>query len=194
MKLLVTLLDAALSAALPACVSGRGPLAGLFCGRHSYVITCSSCSVESAGSAVGVDIHELELNVAGFSTLEASLADMLSEEALTGDNQYACEAPACRGARRDATRVNRLRVAPAVLSLHLKRFVYDRRTCARKKITAKFAFPQQLDMQPLLRPTAGVDAPADGAQYDLAAVVMHKGSAATSGHYSASPYCFAFWR
>ena len=184
MKLLLTLLERALSGS--GCGGGRGLVGGLFCGRASYVTTCGFCASQSAASAAAVDWHELELNVAGFATLEASLADLLSEEALVGDNLYACEAPRCAGARREARRVTRLRAAPPVLSLHLKRFVYDKRTWARKKVSAKFAFPRSLDLGPLLRPAAG-DPPAEGAQYELAAILVHKGNAATSGHYSASP-------
>ena len=184
MKLLLTLLERALSGSGSA--AGRRLVSGLFCGRASYVTTCSHCQTASAASAAAVDWHELELNVSGFATLEASLADLLSEEALSGDNLYACESADCRGARREATRVTKLRAAPAVLSLHLKRFVYDKRTWARKKVTTKFAFPRRLDLRSALQPGQG-DPPGDDAQYDLAAILVHKGSAATSGHYSAFP-------
>ena len=184
MKLLLTLLERALASSPSA--STRRLVQGLFCGRASYQTTCSYCDEQSSASAVAQDWSELELNVSGFATLDASLADLLSEEELKGDNLYVCDAAICKGTKREAKRATVLRAAPAVLSLHLKRFVYDKRTWARKKVTAKFAFPRQLDLRHALHPAPG-DAPSDGAQYDLAAILVHKGNAATSGHYSTPP-------
>ena len=181
MKLLLTLLERAMSGS-----ASKGFVGSLFCGHASYETTCGFCGSQSAASAAAVDFHELELNVAGFPTVESSLADLLVEEALEGDNLYACEAPRCAGARREARRMMRLRVAPPVLSLHLKRFVFDTRTWGRKKVSAKFAFPRQLQLRGMLRPAAG-DPVAEEEQYELAAILVHKGNAATSGHYSASP-------
>ena len=187
MKLLLTMLDRALAGSS----AGKCFVGGLFCGRASYETTCCHCGSQSAASAAAVDFHELELNVAGFPSVEASMADLLVEEALEGDNLYACEAPPCAGARREARRMMRLRNTPPVLSLHLKRFVYDTRTWARKKVSAKFAIPRVLDLQGLLRPAAG-DPASEDSQYDLAAILVHKGTAATSGHYGALPPICSF--
>ncbi len=97
----------------------------LFRGRAVYATVCGACGGASAASATPVDWYELELNVKGFSGLGASLADYLAEERLEGDNRYACDSAACAGARRDATRAVRLRAAPPVLNVQLKRFVFD---------------------------------------------------------------------
>lgn len=67
------------------------------------------------------DFYELELNVKGLKTLDDSLNDYLSIEALCGDNQYSCES--C-GTRVDAARSIKLRTLPKVLNLQLKRCIF----------------------------------------------------------------------
>ena len=58
-------------------------------------------------------------------------------------------------------------------------------TYTRKKVTDKFAFPRSLDMAAHL-PPAAADGGGASTQYELVAILAHKGSAATSGHYGAS--------
>jgi hypothetical protein len=123
MKLLLSLVERSLEASCSGSVRGLVPR--LFRGRVLYTTTCDACGGASAASATPVDVYELELNVKGVPTLAASLADFFAEEKLTGDNRYACDAPACGGARRDATRAVRLRSAPPFLNMQLKRFIFD---------------------------------------------------------------------
>jgi len=67
------------------------------------------------------DFYELELNVKGLKSLDASLDEYLTIEELNGDNQYFCES--CKG-RVDATRSIKLRTLPRVLNFQLKRYVF----------------------------------------------------------------------
>lgn len=53
-------------------------------------------------------------------------------------------------------------------------------TTTKKKITSVFCFPQELNMTPRLSECSKPDL-----IYDLAAVLIHKGSAVNSGHYTA---------
>lgn len=69
-----------------------------------------------------MDFYELELNVKGFSSLEESLNDYLSEEILQGENQWFCKS--CQ-MRVDATHCTKLRSLPPVLNFQLKRFVFN---------------------------------------------------------------------
>jgi ubiquitin carboxyl-terminal hydrolase 48 len=69
-----------------------------------------------------VDFYELELNVKGFTSLEESLNDYLSEEILQGENQRMCES--CQ-MRVDATHCTKLSSLPPVLNFQLKRFVFN---------------------------------------------------------------------
>lgn len=82
---------------------------------------CSSCGKDSAASSKMEDFYELELNIKGLNTLEESLNDYFSEEALDGENQYFCES--CQK-RVDATRCIKLRSLPPVVNFQLKRYVF----------------------------------------------------------------------
>ena len=153
----------------------------LFCGLEAHQTTCRNCG---AIRGEPQPWSEQALNVEGLATLDASLAALLEEEELKGANAYDCHTAECRGELREAKRAMVLHTAPAVLSLHLKRFVYDTRTGARKKVTSQYAFPRRLDLRHALRPEPG-DELAEGAQYDLAAIMFHKGNSSTTGHYGA---------
>ncbi|GAB2276164.1 Ubiquitin carboxyl-terminal hydrolase 26, partial [Dionaea muscipula] len=149
----------------------------LFRGSMSHVTRCSKCGQDSEASSKLEDFYELELNIKGLKSLDDSLADYLSVEALDGDNQYYCES--C-GIRVDATRCIKLCALPPVLNFQLKRCVFLQKTTTKKKITSTFSFPQVLDMRQRLAQ------PSDSQLvYDLSAVLVHKGTAVNSGHYVA---------
>ncbi|XP_047092916.1 ubiquitin carboxyl-terminal hydrolase 26 [Lolium rigidum] len=148
----------------------------LFRGSVSHVTRCSICGRDSEASSKMEDFYELELNIKGLSSLEESLDDYLSVEALNGDNQYSCEA--CKK-RVDATRCIKLRSLPPVVNFQLKRYVFLPKTTTKKKISSAFSFPGCLDMGKRLSD------PSSNYTYDLAAILIHKGSAANSGHYVA---------
>lgn len=92
------------------------------------IYRCSSCGQESPASKKVVDFYELELNVKGLASLDASLDDYLSVEQLVGENQFLCES--CN-ARVDATHFTKLRSLPPVLNFQLKRFVFDTKVISR---------------------------------------------------------------
>lgn len=137
---------------------------------------CSLCGRDSEASSKMEDFYELELNIKGLNNLEESLDDYLSVEALNGDNQYSCES--CQK-RVDASRCIKLRSLPPVVNFQLKRYVFLPKTTTKKKISSSFSFPRQLDMGKRL------SEPSSSYTYDLAAILIHKGSAANSGHYVA---------
>ncbi|KAG8383772.1 hypothetical protein BUALT_Bualt04G0048500 [Buddleja alternifolia] len=149
----------------------------LFRGGVSHVTRCSKCGNESEASSKIEDFYELELNVKGLESLDESLDDYFSIEELHGDNQYHCDACATRA---DATRSIKLRSLPAVLNFQLKRCVFLPNTTTKKKITSAFCFPGELNMERRLSECSQLDL-----IYDLAAVLIHKGSAVNSGHYTA---------
>ncbi|KAK6150719.1 hypothetical protein DH2020_015651 [Rehmannia glutinosa] len=175
--------------------------------RYCCKLKCSKCGNESEASSKIEDFYELELNVKGLKSLDESLDDYLSLEELQGDNQYYCDACAMRA---DATRSIKLRSLPAVLNFQLKRCVFlpnyhlmlkhsnlpyhlpetawcsyvvfgtAVKTTTKKKITSVFCFPGELNMAKRLSECSQLDL-----IYDLAAVLIHKGSAVNSGHYTA---------
>ncbi|PAN21051.1 hypothetical protein GQ55_3G409000 [Panicum hallii var. hallii] len=147
-----------------------------FCGSVSHVTRCSSCGKDSAASSKMEDFYELELNIKGLNNLEESLNDYFSEEALDGENQYFCES--CQK-RVDATHCIKLRSLPPVVNFQLKRYVFLPKTTTKKKISSTFSFPGQLDLGKRL------SNPSSSCTYDLAAILIHKGTGANSGHYVA---------
>ncbi|KAJ1379095.1 Ubiquitin-specific peptidase 48, partial [Sesbania bispinosa] len=149
----------------------------LFRGSVSHVTTCSQCGRDSEASSKMEDFYELELNVKGLKSLDESLDDYLSIEELHGDNQYFCDS--CK-TRVDATRSIKLRTLPEVLNFQLKRYVFLPKTTTKKKITSSFSFPAELVMHHRLSEPSQFDL-----IYDLSAVLIHKGTAANSGHYIA---------
>ncbi|KAG0615456.1 hypothetical protein M758_5G042500 [Ceratodon purpureus] len=177
MKLLLSLLESVLGASQN--MQARNVVQNVFRGTYSYVITCSKCGQESDLSKQAVDFYELELNVKGFTSLEESLNDYLSEEILQGENQRMCES--CQ-MRVDATHCTKLRSLPPVLNFQLKRFVFNMKTLTKKKVTSKFSFPRTIDMGPRLSAYGENESTAI---YDLSAILVHKGSMANSGHYVA---------
>ncbi|CAO2169267.1 unnamed protein product [Urochloa humidicola] len=148
----------------------------LFCGSVSHVTRCSSCGKDSAASSKMEDFYELELNIRSLNNLEESLNDYFSEEALDGENQYFCES--CQK-RVDATRCIKLQSLPPVVNFQLKRYVFLLKTTTKKKISSTFSFPGQLDLGKRL------SNPTSSCTYDLAAILIHKGTGANSGHYVA---------
>ncbi|TVU48110.1 hypothetical protein EJB05_07733 [Eragrostis curvula] len=148
----------------------------LFRGSVSHVTRCSSCGKDSTASSKLEDFYELELNIKGLNNLEESLDDYFSKEALDGDNQYFCES--CQK-RVDATRCIKLHSLPPIVNFQLKRYIFLPKTTTKKKICSTFSFPRQLDMGKRL------SNPSSGYTYDLAAILIHKGTAANSGHYVA---------
>ncbi|XP_045805933.1 ubiquitin carboxyl-terminal hydrolase 26-like isoform X1 [Trifolium pratense] len=149
----------------------------LFRGSVSHVTTCSQCGKDSESSSKMEDFYELELNVKGLKSLDESLDDYLTVEELNGDNQYFCAS--CK-TRVDATRSIKLLTLPEVLNFQLKRYVFLPKTTTKKKVTTPFSFPAELSMHHRLAVPSQSEL-----IYDLSAVLIHKGTAANSGHYIA---------
>lgn len=158
--------------------NARTAVQDLFRGSVSHVTRCSTCGKDSQASSKVEDFYELELNIKGLNNLDESLDDYLSLEVLNGENQYFC--CSC-GKRVDATRCIKLCSLPQVLNFQLKRYVFLPKTTTKKKITSAFGFTRCLDMGKRLS-----NPPQSGLIYELSAILIHKGSAANSGHYVAN--------
>ena len=96
---------------------------------------------------------------------------------MDGDNQYYCSQ--CEQ-KRIANRTMKLSTFPPVLNLQLLRFVYDRASGYKKKLSTKIKFSEVLD---LTKFNENTNKPR--AVYHLGAVLMHVGKTAYSGHYMA---------
>ncbi|KAF0307914.1 Ubiquitin carboxyl-terminal hydrolase 48 [Amphibalanus amphitrite] len=170
-KLFSTLLEEALSHQSRPEVSGA--VQHLMRGQYEYVTRCNECLQESTCPSY---FYELDLQIQGQKQLSDCLTEFLREESLTGANQYNCQTCQCK---RDASRAIRLTELPPVLNFQLMRFVFDRETGLKKKLSSHLRFPELLDVSEF------VGRPAGAVTYRLQAVLLHKGPSAYSGHYTA---------
>ncbi|RQM19967.1 hypothetical protein B5M09_002640 [Aphanomyces astaci] len=129
-----------------------------FRGSMHYVTTCGRCNARSSRSS---------------SFFELSY---LAPEVLDGDNQYYCET--CQ-AKQNATRHIEIEEStlPPTLMLHLMRFVYDVKTCTKKKVQDAVEIPAEICMRDLL--------PSSKVSYRLVGMLNHRGTTASAGHYTA---------
>nr|XP_032824287.1 ubiquitin carboxyl-terminal hydrolase 48 isoform X1 [Petromyzon marinus] len=170
-KLLMALLEDALSRQRDSRV--RDLVQSEFCGQYAYVTTCGACGHESRRPA---RFLELDLNIQGHKQLTDCLDEFLKEEKLEGENRYLCGR--CQ-VKQTASRRIQLLGLPRTLNLQLLRFVFDRQTGHKKKLNSYLSFPETLDMRPYLQHGSG-----EG-EYELSAVLIHRGVSAYSGHYIA---------
>ncbi|KAG2390003.1 Ubiquitin carboxyl-terminal hydrolase [Vigna angularis] len=175
LTLLLSLLESRLSHSKIA--KARTIVQDLFRGSVSHVTTCSQCGRESEASYKMEDFYGIELNIKGLQCLDESLDDYLAVEELHGDNQYFCGS--CK-TRVDATHSIKLCTLPDVLNFQLKRYVFLPQNTMKKKVTSAFLFPAKLDMSVRLSEPSQNEL-----IYDLSAVLIHKGTAVSSGHYIA---------
>jgi ubiquitin carboxyl-terminal hydrolase 48 len=144
------------------CVGGDAFVADVFRGRQTYETTCSECHNVTARAA---DFDELEVALRGQSSVGDCVRCHFNPESLEGDNQYHCER--C-GKKVDAERRLKIVKAPPVLQVQLLRYVYDRVTWEKKKL------------RDAIETTASIKIDEDGASvdYDLCALVLHRGESA----------------
>ena len=158
-----------------------GTIDNLFKGKLRRYTRCLNVECESA---VDEDFLDLQVDVKGCSDIQASLAQMLQEETMDGDNQYRTDEHGLQ----DAVRGAKLVELPKVLLLHLRRFEMDYKTGRINKINDKFTFPVTLQ----------VPVEKDGQQveeaYRLHTVFVHRGTV-DKGHYyvHSNPQCDGEW-
>ncbi|KAJ7905720.1 hypothetical protein B0H14DRAFT_2554180 [Mycena olivaceomarginata] len=149
-----------------------------FQGKQVYGTICHKCRSVSARDT---DFLEIEINFKNNANLEDSIAELLQQETLSGDNHL-----------QDATRYTELASLPPVLHFSLLRFVYDLSTMERRKSKHAMNFPKTLDMTPFLGKAAdrgsASSAKSEGNIYELRGVLLHKGKSAYHGHYEAQVF------
>ncbi|XP_011503310.1 PREDICTED: ubiquitin carboxyl-terminal hydrolase 48-like isoform X3 [Ceratosolen solmsi marchali] len=141
-------------------------------GQYSYINCCKTCGTEHKTSTT---FYELDLQLA--STLSEAIDKYLIVEQLTGTNQYHCTI--CND-KQDATRFIRLDSLPDTLNIQLLRFVFQRISGRKKKLSTSIQFPEELDMSEYLSCVPRTH------MFTLVAALNHKGGSAHSGHFSAN--------
>jgi len=140
------------------------PSEELFQGRLKDTLRCLDCGFESTRSEAFSDV---QLDVAGASSVEEALRGFVAWETMEGPDSWCCSA--C-SARRSA-KGSHFTSLPPLLMLQLKRFVFDVASMSRRKLNHRVSFPLTIDMASYLSPPP-LDAAAEPAApvSDLAAV------------------------
>ncbi|OHS96516.1 hypothetical protein TRFO_09899 [Tritrichomonas foetus] len=107
------------------------------------------------------------------NNMTESLNEFFQDQLMFGDNKY--QLP--DGSKINVILSQKIKTAPSVLIIQLKRFHYDMRTYARIKINKKFEFLQKLSLNHLM-----VNQDSDE-NYTLHGVVVHRGEG-SHGHYT----------
>ncbi|KAM3965524.1 ubiquitin carboxyl-terminal hydrolase 3 [Aphomia sociella] len=169
----------------------------VFGGTLQSEVRCLACGTESKKFDPFLDLS-LELPEAGRHEAPVALLDCLASfvqvEELADTERYFCSSCKCK---QKSTKQFWIRRLPNVLCLHLKRFRWH--NYFRTKVDTRISFPlRALDVSAFA--AGGVAAAAGGdtsgetdtrrssrahGLYDLAAVIVHHGSGAGSGHYTA---------
>uniref|UniRef100_UPI00358DF83B ubiquitin carboxyl-terminal hydrolase 48 isoform X3 n=1 Tax=Myxine glutinosa TaxID=7769 RepID=UPI00358DF83B len=118
----------------------RNVISKEFSGIYAYITTCRQCGLRSSRPS---RFFELDLNIQGHQQLSDSLQEFFKEESLEGENSYFCDH--CQK-KQSASRRIELNRLPQTLSLQLLRFVFDRQTGQKKKLTSCITFPDVLNM------------------------------------------------
>eukprot|EP00871_Galdieria_phlegrea_P003210 jgi/Galph1/3890/GphlegSOOS_G2512.1 len=147
----------------------------LFRGSRRYVTKCQVCGEVSQASRESTKFTELQVAVYKPCSIVEALQNLISEEVLTGDNQFRCEY-CC--VKRDATRKMVFDNLPPILILQLLRTTFIVNTGERKKTHAKVSFEKSLNFHRIL------ELPEEGGMHHLKAICYHRGGSAYSGHYT----------
>ncbi|KAL4717043.1 hypothetical protein ACJJTC_016930 [Scirpophaga incertulas] len=158
----------------------------VFGGTLQSEVRCLACGTESKKYDPFLDLS-LELPETGRHdapvSLNECLASFVQVEELADTERYFCSSCKCK---QKSTKQFWIRRLPNVLCLHLKRFRWH--NYFRTKVDTSISFPlRALDMSRYVLANVP-DTRRSGLRghlYDLAAVIVHHGSGAGSGHYTA---------
>lgn len=123
------------------------------------------------------DFFDLSLVVKGKRNLQESLEEFVEDDVLDGKNQYEVEGHG----KEDAIKGCRFQELPPVLHIHLQRFVYDPLYGDMRKVSERWEFPFELDMEPYMSDDSNK---AIQQVYELTSVLVHMGDR-YGGHYYA---------
>ena len=150
---------------LPLRNSSLPDIKQLISGKEIYSTTCTICGTVSSQSN---EFREIGLNIEDCSSLELAMNRYQAAEMLEGANQFSCST--CEK-KTDARRCVEISETPNLLILKLMRYYYDRKTNDKKKFQTALTFPPHLEV--------------NNEEFELTAVLYHKGNSAHGGHYVA---------
>ncbi|NXP40673.1 UBP18 hydrolase, partial [Leiothrix lutea] len=147
-------------------------------------LACQKCSLEikSNSTMLTLPLPVLDASSHRLKTLEDCLQYFFHPEELTGQNMCFCQQCGRKTTFLQSTKLVHL---PQTLTLHLKRFCFERSSHTHK-LSHSLPFPQELDLREILTEDQCLADDREKAtwQYELFAVVAHTGST-SFGHYCA---------
>ncbi|XP_005040420.1 PREDICTED: ubl carboxyl-terminal hydrolase 18 [Ficedula albicollis] len=159
-------------------------LSDLYTIRIQEHLACQKCSFEikSNSTMLTLPLPVLDANSHRLKTLEHCLQYFFLPEKLTGQNMCFCQQ--C-GRKTPFLQSMELVHLPQTLTLHLKRFCFER-SSRTHKLSHSLPFPQELDFREVLTENQCQADDREKAtwQYELFAVVAHSGYS-SCGHYCA---------
>jgi ubiquitin carboxyl-terminal hydrolase 12/46 len=142
----------------------------LFEGVLASETRCLTCETITSREETFID---LSIDIEQNSSLHNCLRNFSSSETLDRDDKFFCDY-CCT--LQEAQKCIRIKKAPLVLAIHLKRFKFIERLQRHRKLSYRVPFSMELRL-----PRTGEDDP--DALYHLFAVVIHVGSGPNMGHY-----------
>lgn len=144
----------------------------LFQGTLTNETRCLCCETITARDETFLD---LSLDIEQNSSITSCLRNFSSTETLNAEDKFFCD-KCC--SLQEAQKRMKIKVAPRILALHLKRFKYIEQLARYKKLSYRVVFPLELKLC-----NTTDDVPGSEAEYSLFAVVVHVGTGPNHGHY-----------
>lgn len=145
----------------------------LFQGKAVTATRCSECESRTERAECFLDVS---LPVEAGKTLSWALSSQGAAETLLGTNKYACSF--CN-TYMEAKRWWQMAQLPPVLTVHLKLFAFGARRAGGGKVSVAMPCPLRMRLREWCTP----DCQERDDEYRLTAVIVHEGTAASSGHY-----------
>lgn len=147
---------------------------GLFEGKSTMTTRCCTCETQSNRMEAFMDVA---LPVEAGRSLEWTLSSQGIPEELQGSNKYYCEF--CN-TYCEAQRWWRLAALPDVLTIQLKLFAFD---VPHRSSGGKVSVAMSCPLQMKFKEWCSEDCEEKDDEYKLTGIIVHEGSAASSGHY-----------
>jgi ubiquitin carboxyl-terminal hydrolase 12/46 len=130
---------------------------------------CLRCETVTARDETFLD---LSLDIEQNSSITSCLKNFSSTETLNAEDKFFCD-KCC--SLQEAQKRMKIKKAPHILVIHLKRFKYIEHLSRYKKLSYRVVFPLELKLSNTVQDS--------DAEYSLFAVVVHVGSGPNHGHY-----------
>lgn len=145
---------------------------GLFSGELTNEMRCMFCETVTRRNEA---VYDISLDTVPNTSLFNCLKKFSSNEVLGGANKFFCDV--C-GSHQEALKCMKVRKAPKMLILHLKRFKFSESEQRNTKLLDRVLYSRYLRL-----PATTEDCEAPEKLYELTSVIVHLGGGPYQGHY-----------